>query len=48
MIGQTISHYPATKWRDAKKRHKILEEPPTAWGKSAKVDLSPEARCSNL
>jgi hypothetical protein len=26
MIGQTISHYPATKQRDAKQRRKILEK----------------------
>jgi hypothetical protein len=26
MIGQTISHYPAQKQRDAKKRRKILEK----------------------
>jgi hypothetical protein len=26
MIGQTILHYPDTKRRDAKQRHKILEK----------------------
>jgi hypothetical protein len=32
MIGQTISHYPDKKRRDAKMRRKILEKPPASTG----------------
>ena len=42
MIGHTIAHYPDKSRRDAKKRRKILEKPPTS-SRTKKRDRSGQA-----